>query len=184
MLSQNAIEGVESLFRKSVLSSAASNNTVVISEISAEQSLSDAGSHFVVLTISSSLFKFLTLFHFGKGNSLQEHFLGDETKSSDSESQASFKDRFLEFGNMCAGAMNREMLKYFSNLGMSTPYVLHSPSLAYVPVLNPGYVKHFNIQLSDTASIVSTVCMCAYQPIDFTVSADEVEESTGELEFF
>jgi hypothetical protein len=184
MLSPNAIDGIETLFRKSVVSSITSSNEIVISEISEEKSLKEAGSHFVVLTISSSLFKFLTFFHFGDGNKLREHFLGNETAANESDSQASFKDRFLEFGNMCAGAMNREMLKYFSNLGMSTPYVLHSPSLEYVPALNPGYIRRFNIQLSDTVNIISTVCMCAYQPIDFTVSADEEVESTGELEFF
>jgi len=90
----------------------------------------------------------------------------------------------LEFCNVCCGTMNREFLKYYPYLGMSTPYVLLKASTDFISVLNPGYVNHFRIVINDSVVLHATLCICNFGCVDFKEDASIIEEDTGELELF
>jgi hypothetical protein len=131
----------------------------------------------VVLTISSFLFKVLTIFHLGEDSATRDYFLQKTTDKT-------FSEVFSEIGNLCSGAMNHELLKYFPHLGMSTPYVLSSKCLPFLSELKAGYMSRHTISINGSVRLQATVCMYGYAPIDFTVDKTDVVDMTGELEMF
>jgi hypothetical protein len=133
----------------------------------------------VVLTISSFLFKVLTIFHIGEDPETRNYFLRKTTNKS-----KSFSEVFSEVGNLCSGKMNHELLRYFPHLGMSTPYTLSSRCLPFLRDLNPGHISRHDIRINGSAHLQATICMCGYAPVDFTVDKNIADEATGELELF
>jgi len=131
----------------------------------------------VVLTISSFLFKVLTIFHIGDDEETQNYFLSKSPTKS-------FSEVFSEVGNLCSGAMNRELLQYFPHLGMSTPYTLSSRCFSFLSELNPEHVTRYSITINNTARLQATICMCGYAPIDFSVNTSVTADTSGELELF
>jgi hypothetical protein len=132
---------------------------------------------FVVLTISSFLFRVLTIFHIGEDEATKDYFL----KKSPNKS---LTEVFSEVGNLCSGAMNHELLQHFPHLGMSTPYTLSSRCLAFLSELNPGHLSRHAITINGSARLQATVCMCGYAPIDFKVDTAATIDTSGELELF
>ena len=130
-----------------------------------------------ILTISSLLFKVLTIFHVGDDQETRNYFLNANTDKS-------FPDVFSEIGNMCSGAMNQELLRYFSHLGMSTPYLLTGKCLPYLKDLKPGYTSRHSITINGTINLHATLCLCNYAPIDFKADSQSMVNSSGELEMF
>ncbi len=131
----------------------------------------------IVLTISSFLFRVLTIFHIGEDKATKDYFL---KKSSN----LSLMEVFAEVGNLCSGAMNQELSQHFPHLGMSTPYTLSSQCLSYLSELNPGHMSRHAITINGSARLQATICMCGYAPIDFTVDKTATLDTSGELELF
>ena len=145
------------------------------------QILSDSSPPFtekkvILFTISSFIFRLLTIFHVEDTAAMREYYL-------DSKSDRSLLDVFYEYGNLCCGAMNRDLVNHFGHLGMSTPYLLERDSIVFLKDLKPGHTARFELRLPNDLVIHATVSMCENAPIDFKFD-DVVEESTGELEFF
>jgi hypothetical protein len=179
VISQQSSQGINYIFEKSVRKSLLLNSG---DSCDIEQLHDGKGGDFkemdiFVLTISSLLFRILTIFHISDDPETQKYFLKKTTEKS-------FTEVFSEIGNLCSGAMNQELLKYFPHLGMSTPYVLSGRSLPFLRELNPGYLSRHAITINDSVHLHATVCMCAYAPIDFTVDQTDVADTSGELEFF
>lgn len=80
--------------------------------------------------------------------------------------------------------MNQELLHYFPDLGMSTPYVLSARCLGHLPELKPGLLSSYSITLNGSVQLAATVCVCAHAPNDFVADTSAIEESSGELELF
>lgn len=80
--------------------------------------------------------------------------------------------------------MNQELLNYFPDLGMSTPYVLDAQCLSHLHGLKPGLLSSYSITLNDSVRLAATVCVCAHAPIDFVADTSAIEETSGELELF
>jgi hypothetical protein len=78
----------------------------------------------VILTISSIVFRLLLILHFNEDAPTHDYFVKDA-------SERTFREVFLEICNLCCGAMNQELLRYFPDLGMSTPYVLSARCVPY-----------------------------------------------------
>ena len=179
MISEQAKQGVNHIFTKAVKA----NLVVEHSDCVEVAQLPDAGfsdlpgKNMVVLTISSYLFRLLIIFHVDADRSTEAHF----TKF---QPERSFHEVFGEFGNLCVGAMNRDMGNHFLHLGMSTPYVLESRSLPFLNELKPGYIARHQIGINNDVSLHATLCLCAYAPIDFRVDMSAVEEETGTIELF
>jgi len=131
----------------------------------------------VVLTISSILFRLLLIFHIDENPATRSYFVKDA-------SDKSFGEAFSEIGNLCCGAMNRELLSHFPDMGMSTPYTLSSRCASFLGELKPGYLAHYAITINGTVKLHASICLCEYAPIDFLVDMRAVEEETGVLEMF
>ena len=131
----------------------------------------------VILTISSLLFRLLLVFHIDENRATRDYFVKDATDRT-------FADAFSEICNLCCGAVNRDLLPYFPDLGMSTPYTLSARCVSYLGDLNPGHVSRFAITINGTVGLHASVCLCAHAPIHFVVDTTSVAEETGELELF
>ncbi len=181
-ISQQAKQGIDYIFAKSAKASLVLDQSdhCSINVLHGGKCDQFREKDIVVLTISSFLFKVLTIFHIGEDQETRNYFLKKTANKS-----KPFSEVFSEIGNLCSGKMNHELLRYFPHLGMSTPYTLSSLSLPFLSELNPGYLSRHDIKINGgSVHLQATICMCGYAPVDFTVDkSDEVEE-TGELELF
>ncbi|MFM0740778.1 hypothetical protein PQQ51_26345 [Paraburkholderia xenovorans] len=179
MITAQAKDSFERIFRKA----AQARLPVDSSDICEIVPLADAcegstkDTQVVVLTISSIVFRLLLILHFDENDGTRGYYLqGDDERP--------FQEAFLEICNLCCGAMNQELLHYFPDLGMSTPYVLSARCLPHLHELKPGFVQSYAITLNGSAQLAATVCVCAYAPVDFVADMSAVEETSGELELF
>jgi hypothetical protein len=138
-----------------------------------------ADGELIVLTISSIVFRLLLVLHFDNDEATRAYYLG--------AGQATLGERLLEVCNLCVGAMNHQLVEYFPDLGMSTPYVLSGQCVAYLGQLKPDFLSSYRVTVNGAVQLVATVCVCADAPVDFMANvADvaELAESVGELELF
>lgn len=138
----------------------------------------------VVLTISSYLFRAMVMFHFSPDALTRAHFARLTRSNAAEMSEQGFMDAIAESGNLCCGIFNRELGRFFPHLGMSTPNVIDRQCAAYLQRLNYAHLRHFAIDIPGSPRLWVSLCVSAYDHLDFTVSAQEQVESTGELELF
>lgn len=130
----------------------------------------------LLLTIAGFSFKLLVMFHLD-ARALQAYF-------SQPDSGRVFDEVFPELGNLCCGAINRDLARYFPHLGMSTPFRLDGRCFDYLASVRPAHVAHHRIAINGDIHLDATLCLCAYAPIDFQyVHVAPVVES-GEIELF
>lgn len=179
MISENVKQGIDFIFTKAAKSNLLVNSgdLIEITALPTGKVIETPEKNIVVLTISSYLFRLLTIFHVNPDKTTEAYF----TKS---ESGRDFFEVFSEMGNMCCGAMNRDLGNYFPHLGMSTPYVLESKCIPFLKELRPNYVSQHKMVINGSITMHATLCMCSYAPIDFRVDMSIAEEETGALEMF
>lgn len=131
----------------------------------------------VVLTISGLVFRLLLIVHFEEDERTREYFASEA-------SERPFLEDFLEICNLCCGGVNQELLQYFPDLGMSTPYVLSARCVPYLEALKPDLLETYSVTINDDVALGATLCMCAHAPIDFLADTSMVEDTSGELELF
>jgi hypothetical protein len=136
-----------------------------------------AAPHAMVLTISSIAFRLLLVLHFSKDDATRAYYLGGDTTRSLSET-------LMELGNLCCGYMNQQLVNYFPDLGMSTPYELNSACVGYLDELRPDHVWAYDLLIGGSARLGVTLCVCAQAPLDFRAELATADESEGELELF
>ncbi len=178
-ISEQAKQGVDFIFTK-----AAKANLVVdagdemrIEALPGSKFIEPPEKHLLILTISSYLFRLLTIFHIDSDKATQDYF----TKS---DSNRNFEEVFSEMGNLCCGAMNRDFGNYFPHLGMSTPFMLESKCVPFFKELKPNYISQHKLTINDSIKLHATLCFCSYAPIDFRVDMSVAAEETGALELF
>lgn len=180
MVSEQAKRGLDAIFTKAarahlVLDEA---DSIEIEQLPGAPGVDTPGRKIVVLTISSYLFRLLTIFHVDPDRGTQAYYKGGEAGRACHEI-------FGERGNLCVGAMNRELGNHFPHTGMSTPAVLEGKCIGFLDALRPAYVSRHRIGINAAVSLHATLCLCAYAPIDFRVDATAaLEEATGGLELF
>jgi hypothetical protein len=179
MISENAKEAVNELFARAARDTLGINptDTIAIQRIHGNGIVERPGSRLVILTVASYTFRLITLFHVDADAATTAYF-------SRSAPDRDLEEVFGEIGNLCCGAMNRELGRYFPHTGMSTPYTLESGCIRFLQELNPSYVSCSRIGINDELSMHVTLCLCAYAPIDFRVDRDVTPEETGVLELF
>ena len=149
------------------------------------QETAEAGEReFALITLSSSAFKCLGIFHFNDSQAARSQFNRMSSVALDRFGQQAFRDAFLEFCNMCCGSLNRELVAYFPHLGMSTPYFLPRDCLPFITELNPGFSRHYCIRLKPDLLLHASLHLCDFGPVDFTARAADSGKETGELELF
>lgn len=135
------------------------------------------GEILLVVTISSFVFRLLTLFQVGADPATHAYYV--------STAQQSLDEAFREFANMCCGAFNRELSEQIPHLAMSIPYTLSSQCLAFLGELRPSFLSSTAVTINDSVRLQVTLCMCCSAAVDFVASAAPVVETTaGELEMF
>lgn len=131
----------------------------------------------LVLTVASYVFRLLTVFHFNDGGAARDYF-------ARSSAGRDLGEIIGELGNLCCGAMNRELGQHFVHTGMSTPTLLSGACFPFLKELKPAYQTQHRIAINAQPVIDATLCLCAYAPIDFRADAQIEAVTTGELELF
>jgi hypothetical protein len=179
MITPQAQSSFERIFQKAAQSRLpqAIDDTCDIVPLALADTGAKSAASVIVLTISSIEFRLLLIFHFEESQEMRDYFLKDA-------GQGSLREALLETGNLCCGAMNQELLHYFPDLGMSTPYVLSARCLPHLDELRPDYLSSYAITIDHSVQLAATICVCANAPIDFAADMNVVEASSGELELF
>jgi hypothetical protein len=179
MISLQAQQSLDRIFRQAIETrlKQASNDLLEISVAGLLQKKRSLKDRVVVLTISSMAFRVLLIFHLDRDAATRQYLAGGE-------SDESALDAFLEVCNLCCGAVNQELLRYFPDLGMSTPYVLNASSVAHLEPLQPNYVSSYRIVVNQSVELAATLCLCAHQEVDFNAEPVATVDSGGELELF
>src|SRR6266702_6718199 len=173
MISSNAQAGFEGLFMKAARSRLCQgpDDACAIVPLAPDNANATSDANVVVLTISSILFRLLLVFHFDEDESTRDYFVKDPTEGA-------LRDALLEICNLCCGAMNQDLLQYFPDLGMSTPYVLSARCLPHLEELKPDYLSSYAITINESVQLAATVCVCAHAHIDFVADLSAAEESS------
>jgi hypothetical protein len=137
----------------------------------------------VVLTVSSYVFRLTFMIHFSSDDLTRAHFAALNPVAASDLDDREYLDAIRECGNVCCGNLNRDLVRFFPHVGMSTPNIIDRRCVDYIDKLGEGYVQHF--VLSDEAGppFAVTVCVNAFAEIDFTGDFADTEE-TGALEMF
>jgi hypothetical protein len=179
MISEHAKQGLDLIFTRAAGAclAAEASDSVLISPLRAAKTGEAPQEHILVLTIASYVFRLLILFHLDKDERTADYFTrGNPDQTLDNV--------IGEVGNLCCGAINRDLGHHFLHTGMSTPALLNKQCLPHLPELNPTYVSRHEIVINNAVRMQATLCFCAYAPIDFKVDASVAQEVCGELELF
>jgi hypothetical protein len=180
MISSQATDSMERIFRRAVqarLPLGADDNCEVTREDNVHAAPSRSQGNVVMLTISSIAFRMILVLHFEDDASTRAYCVSRHA-------EASVRDTLLEAWNLCCGAVNQELLEFFPDLGMSTPYVLGAHCVRYLDELKPDYLASFAIDINGCARFAATLGVCADATIDFIASETAIAETSGELELF
>ena len=137
----------------------------------------------VLLTVSSYQFRLSFLIHFSPDVATYAHFANVNNLDPAAMGEAEFIDAISECGNICCGNLNRDLARIFPHIGMSTPNILDSRSIASLNQLGQGYLQHFEWVNHAGPQFGVSLCVNAFSELDF-VGDFAQEESTGELEMF
>lgn len=183
MISQHAQAGFEHVFKQGLQSSLApgADDRCDITEVPNTDEASSV--QVVMLTISSFLFRLIVLIHFSSNEATREHFARINGKQLDQMDDQGFQDAIRESGNICCGALNRDLLPHFPHMGLSTPNILHRNSADHLEALKYGFIKHVRVVVNDAVTFYATLCVCESGALDFEVDVN-AQEVTGELELF
>lgn len=178
-VSEDARQAVDHLFTQAVRANLVMDaaDAIEIEQLPGSGIVETPEANIFVLTISSYLFRLLTVFHVDPDGAAAAYFSKDDAGRA-------FHEVFGEVGNLCCGAMNRELGKHFLHTGMSTPNMLGRRCVTYLNELKPDYVSRHRIGINDSVALHATLCLCAYAPIDFRVDTSAALEETGGLELF
>ena len=179
MISEQAKKGLNHIFTRAAQATLAQDpaDTVAIEQLAGALLVDTPEKQIVVLTVASYVFRLMTIFHVSGDSATQNYF-------TRSDPERALSEVFGELGNLCCGAMNRDLGQHFLHTGMSTPYLLESACIAFLNELKPAYVAQHRIVINDSLVMHATLCLCAYAPIDFHVDTQIAAEATGELELF
>jgi hypothetical protein len=145
-----------------------------------------AGKHDVVmLTVASYRFRVLLFVHFDRDLATRRHLAALTSMPLDQMGEARFLDAMMERGNLCCGALNRELAQFFPHIGMSTPCLLPGGSLQHMGTLCPSVTRHYRAEVAEGLGLQLTLAICAFADIDFPFHAPVTQTATpGALEMF
>ncbi len=177
MVSENAKDGLNRIFARAAQASLAIGDAdrVTVEPLAMAQPVDTA--HILVLTVASYVFRLLTVFHLNDDSATRDYFARGAPDRD-------FAEIVGEVGNLCCGAMNRELGEHFAHTGMSTPTLLGGACLRFLDELKPAHLARQRIVINDALTLHATLCLCAYAPIDFRVDAHAAAPVSGALELF
>jgi hypothetical protein len=131
----------------------------------------------LLITISSFVFRLVTVFQIFDSEATRQYYTGTGTESTAEE-------MFTEVVNLCCGALSRELSAQFKHLAMSIPYPLEASCLSFLGELKAGLTTTYDITINDAARMRVTLCMACSRPIEISAPAPEVSHTGGALEMF
>ncbi|MBK7052562.1 MAG: hypothetical protein IPH54_18775 [Rhodoferax sp.] len=184
MISDSAREGFNRLLLQSLKGSLAPSTDDAF-ELTVLPDLGEVKeSKFVILTISSYLFRLMVLIYFSPDETTKEHFARINNVPVAEMNEQAFFDAIAERGNICCGILNRDLGHYFPHMGLSTPNILDKECSSKLDVLGCGHIQHVRVDINSSVHFHASICVCDYADLDFVVEVSEEEDSTGELEMF
>ena len=136
-----------------------------------------------VLTVSSYVFRLTFMLHFSDDAATRAHFAAIARVATDELQEQAFMDAIRECGNICCGNLNRDLVRVFPHLGMSTPNILDRRCADHLGRLGAGHLQHFALLGAGGPQFAVTLCVNAFSALDFTAELTQ-DEQTGELEMF
>ena len=128
VLSEQTKQSIEQAFHRSLRASLtrAPADVCAIAPASGSGEFGPSGEILLVVTLSSFVFRLLTLFQVREDAATRAYYVGVAEQSLD--------EAFREFANMCCGALNRELSQQIPHLAMSIPYSLGSQCLEFLEI--------------------------------------------------
>lgn len=183
MISNQAKAGFDSLLISSLKTGLSSSSETF--EIQAINELPEIEKHeTVVLTVSSYLFRLMVMIHFNVNDSTVQHIGRLNGIEIEEMNHQLFHDSIAEFGNLSCGILNRDLGAYFPHLGMSTPNLIGGKCMDYLQMLGCSHVQHFEANVEGETAFHASLCIKAYEEIDFEITENNESANTGELELF
>lgn len=130
----------------------------------------------LMITLSSFLFRLVTVFQMAEDQETRGYFLGGSEA-------ARLEDNFAEQANMLCGALSRELTAQFRHLAMSIPYRLEAQATHFLQDLQPQLQVGFDVTINQLARLRIILCLICSRPIEFTCDP-AVSHSGGALELF
>jgi hypothetical protein len=184
MISPSAQEAFE-FFAMQALKNALPASSDDVCEVSLIEDTSRIkGKRLVVLTVSSYLFRAITMVYFTLDKQLKQHLAAINRRPVEELGEDEFLDVLGEVGNIFCGALNRDLAQHFPYLGMSTPNFLDRHCVDYIDELGAGYVRHFEVVVNGGLTLHATLAVNEFADLDFRADTNVAEESHGELEMF
>jgi hypothetical protein len=190
MISQQAISGLETLFEHSIHEHSAhgqSGRSQVARRAQQDFLAGESPRHLVVQSISSYMFRIVTLFNFGKDMPMRSHLAAILRSTSARMEGSALLDGYAELANLICGSVNRGLSAVFPHAGMSTPFALDHACEQYVALLNPTLTHAYQIETDQAARFNMLVCICVARGsrLDFAIDQSaEAQSGSGELELF
>ena len=129
----------------------------------------------VLLTCASLRFKLVAVFQV-VNEALAHAYFGSNDGSTDA------MEVLFERGNLCCGAMNRDLLSHVPHIGLSTPSRLNGLATHVLALLKAEHVSHFAIRVNGDHVLDAALCMRGRAKVDFVVDTRVAAVETGELE--
>jgi hypothetical protein len=142
-----------------------------------------AGSHMVVLMLASHTFRLVIVMYVCDDEATRSYLERVGRLTAGDASEQAFRDSISESGNMCCGAVNRELGKFYRHTGMSTPHIIDSRSAWYLDGMQHEHLRHFRVNV-DGARFEASLCASAHRDMDFDWEPEPEPETSGELELF
>jgi hypothetical protein len=179
MISEQARQGLKQIFTRAASSSLVLDaaDRIEIESLPDAVGTEAASDRLLVLTVASYVFRLIVIFHIRSDPATRHYF-------SRGNPDCLLDEAIGEVGNLCCGAINRDLGNHFLHMGMSTPYLLEGRCITFLQALRPTCVSRYRISINDEVNLQATLCWSAYAPIDFKVETQLVAECTGELELF
>ena len=139
----------------------------------------------VVLTVSSYLFRVMAILYFKPDAATRAYFNRGAAQGAPALGDDEFHDRVAECGNVCCGALNRELGAHFPHVGMSTPNIIDKDCMKYIDLLGCGLVRHYRVVLAGELTMYASLCVASDGLLDFHVDpTGDATVDSGELELF
>ncbi len=184
MISHQAKAGFEFFVTNALKAALSSSSDDQVDITPLEDSSEIKEQRLVILTVSSYLFRALTLMSFTLDAPTRRHLAAIHHSTPEAMSEADYLDVIGEVGNIFCGTLNRDLSHHFPYLGMSTPNVLERQCIDHLSELDASYIQHFRVVVNASVTFHASLCVCDFADIDFQVDTTVTEESHGELELF
>jgi hypothetical protein len=144
-------------------------------------------SDIAMLTVSSYMFRVLMFIHFDRAPATRAYIASLAGVPAEEMTGERYLDAMMERGNLCCGALNRDLALFYPHIGMSTPCMLRRHSVEHLQAVHPDYKRCFRAELAPGVVMHFSIALCAFHDLDFAFeprAAEEAEETAGELEMF